>query len=89
MSEVKKENVEAKIKELETQYNEVSQRLREAKEVVEKTEKELLTCLQKLMPIQNLYLGGIIKALQKQLQAKSEKEEKSTQSTAPVAKTIS
>lgn len=55
------------IKKLEDEYNSLNKSLEESRQDVISKERSLLACLQKLMPIQNLYLTSIISSLQSKL----------------------
>jgi hypothetical protein len=58
--------VENNITKLEEEYKTLTLYLQKSKEKVNNDERALLSCLQKLMPLQNMYLGNIIKSLQAQ-----------------------
>ena len=59
--------IENDITKLEEEYKTLTLSLQNSKEKVSDDERALLTCLQKLMPLQNMYLGNIIQSLQAQL----------------------
>ena len=56
--------VEKNITTLEEEYKTLTLSLQNSKEKVIDDERALLICLQKLMPLQNMYLGNIIQTLQ-------------------------
>jgi len=66
-----KSNLQQKIQDLEQHFKELETSLNESKKKVVSNESALLTCLQQLMPLQNMYLTNIVQNLQKQVQDKT------------------
>lgn len=59
--------IQKRIQDLEGKYKELLENLQSSKQKVVDNERALLECMTSLMPLQNAYLGGIIKALQKKI----------------------
>jgi hypothetical protein len=62
------ETLENQITELETLYTKCVNNVHTANAKVSEEERSLLICMQRLMPLQNSYLTGLIKKLQSQIQ---------------------
>ena len=60
-------NPPKQITDLETEYNECIKNLNLYNIQVTLEEKKIISCLQKLMPLQNNFLSNIIKVQQKQI----------------------
>jgi len=63
----REEPIQKRIQDLEHEFKECTTKIHETKIKLDKDKKQLLKCLQKLMPLQNTYLFDIIKTLQAQI----------------------
>jgi hypothetical protein len=68
------DSMHQKITDLENLYKECVSNLNIANNKVVDEERKLLHCMQKLMPLQNTYLTGLIKLLQTQIEVINKKD---------------
>jgi len=59
------------VKQIEIEYQKLNTQISNAYADIHKHEHDALLCLQKLIPIQNAYLSGIIQALQRQVKSQT------------------
>ena len=67
METITENDLKKRIIDMEKQYKEITSKVQASQKTLSNNERELLTCMQGLMPLQNAFFRSVIEDLQKQL----------------------